>query len=171
MLLNKEQVESIKNNKVTHVKNFVSLEREYDFNLISQFLEERDDGVLTKTDMGNLRDVYQMKRVTDYLPEFRIFFDFLLKTFKYKPDARDAIELFFSFATQSGKPHKDIENVFIIGLKGKVIYRIFEGENADYEINKGDMIFIPRNIYHKVVGITPRIIASVGFFELLNPHG
>ena len=56
-------------------------------------------------------------------------------------------------------------------MSSKENQRIFEGENADYEINKGDMIFIPRNIYHKVVGITPRIIASVGFFELLNPHG
>jgi hypothetical protein len=165
MLLNKKQIESIRNKKVTHVKNFASLDREYDFNLIAQFLEERNDDVLIKTGIGKLRDVYQMMRVTDYLPEFRIFFDFLLKTFKYKPDSRDAVELFFSFVTQSGPAHADIENVFIIGLKGKVIYRIYEGKIFDYEINKGDMIFIPRDIYHKVVGITPRIIASVGFFD------
>ena len=165
MLLNKEQIDSIRNKKITHVKNFASLDREYDFNLLSQLLEETNEEVLVKTKIGNLRDVYQMMKATDFLPEFRIFHDFLLKTFKFKPDVRDAVELFFSFTTQSGPAHADIETVFIIGLKGKVIYRIFEDKTSDYEINKGDMIFIPSGIRHRVVGITPRIIASVGFFD------
>ena len=81
MLLKKEQIESIQNREVTYVKNFALLEREYDFNLISKILEEQDNRVLTKTNIGNLRDVYQMLNVTNYLQEFRIFFDFLLKTF------------------------------------------------------------------------------------------
>jgi len=165
MLLNKEQIDSIRNKKITYVKNFASLDREYDFNLLSQLLEETNEEVLVKTNIGKLRDVYQMMKATDFLPEFRIFHDFLLKTFKFKPDVRDAVELFFSFTTQSGPAHADIETVFIIGLKGKVIYRIFEDKTSDYEINKGDMIFIPAGIRHRVVGITPRIIASVGFFD------
>jgi len=165
MLLNKEQIDSIRNKKVTYVKNFVSLDREYDFNLMSKLLEETNEEVLVKTNIGKMRDVYQMMKATDFLPEFRIFHDFLLKTFKFKPDVRDAVELFFSFVTQSGPAHADIETVFIIGLKGKVIYRIFEDKTSDYEINKGDMIFIPTGIKHRVVGITPRIIASVGFFD------
>jgi len=165
MLLNKEQVESIKNRQVTHVKKFVLLEREYDFNLITGFLEEQDNKVLTKTNIGNLRDVYQMLNVTDYLKEFRTFSDFLLKIFKFTPDLRDGVELFFSFAAQVGAVHEDIEDVFIIGLKGKTIYRVYGVDNIDYEINKGDMIFIPRGIKHKVIGLTPRIIASIGYFN------
>tara|TARA_B100001939_G_C16753574_1_gene535092 strand:+ start:221 stop:742 length:522 start_codon:yes stop_codon:yes gene_type:complete len=166
MLLNKEQVESIKNRKVTHVKNFALLEREYDYNLISDILEETSSTVLTKTSIGNLRDVYQILKITNFLPEFRVFFDFFIKTFKFKLDPRDAVEIFFSFVAQAGPPHDDIENVFIIGLKGKTIYRVFfKKETIDYEINKGDMIFIPPGISHKVIGITPRIIASVGFFD------
>ena len=94
MLLNKEQIDSIRNKKITHVKNFASLDREYDFNLLSQLLEETNEEVLVKTKIGNLRDVYQMMKATDFLPEFRIFHDFLLKTFKFKPDVRDAVELF-----------------------------------------------------------------------------
>ena len=165
MLLNKEQIESIKNRQVTHVKNFALLEREYDFNLMSEFLEERDNRVLTKTNIGNLRDVYQMSNVTDNLQEFRTFFDFLLKTFKFTPDSRDGVDLFFSFAAQVGAVHDDTENVFIIGLKGKTIYRVYGVDNIDYEINKGDMIFIPRGIRHKVISLTPRIIASIGYFD------
>ena len=58
----------------------------------------------------------------------------------------------------------DEEDVFILGLKGKTIYRIYGVENKDYEINKGDLIFIPKNIKHKVMAINPRIIASIGFY-------
>ena len=165
MILNKEQVESINNNKVTHVKNFTLLEKEYDFNLISDMLEKEDTCVLTKTRVGDLKDVYQMLKVTTFHKDFRVFFDFFLKMFKYKPDPRDAVELFFSFVSQVGASHVDIEDVFIIGLKGKTIYRIYGDENSDYEINKGDMIFIPNGIKHKVLGLTPRIIASVGYFN------
>ena len=34
MLINNDQVNLIKENKVFYIKNFASLEREYDFNLI-----------------------------------------------------------------------------------------------------------------------------------------
>ena len=67
MLLKKEQIESIQNREVTYIKNFALLEREYDFNLISKILEEQDNRVLTKTNIGSLRDVYQMLNVTNYL--------------------------------------------------------------------------------------------------------
>ena len=165
MLLKKEQIESIQNREVTYVKNFALLEREYDFNLISKILEEQDSRVLTKTNMGSLRDVYQMLNVTNYLQEFRIFFDFLLKTFKFNTDSRNGVELYFNFTAQVGAVHDDIENVFIMGLKGKTVYRVYDTNNIDYEINKGDMIFIPPGIRHKVIAMTPRIIASIGFYN------
>ena len=85
--------------------------------------------------------------------------------FKFKSDSRDGVDLFFSLVTQTGVPHEDVEHVFIIGLKGKTIYRIYDKNNVDYEINKGDMIFIPRKIKHKVIGLNPRIIASIGFYD------
>ena len=165
MLLNKEQIESIHNREITYVKNFVLLKREYDFNLISKILEEQDNRVLTKTNVGNLRDVYQMLNVTNYLQEFKIFFDFLSKTFKFNSDPKNGVELYFNFAAQVGAVHDDIENVFIIGLKGKTVYRIYGDNNIDYEINKGDMVFIPPGIKHKAIALTPRIIASIGFYD------
>ena len=165
MLLKKEQIESIQNREVTYIKNFALLEREYDFNLISKILEEEDYRVETKTNVGSLRDVYEMLNVTNYLQEFKIFFDFLLKTFKFNIDSRNRVDLYFNFATQVGALHDDAENVFIIGLKGKTVYRVYGTNNIDYEINKGDMIFIPPGIRHKVIAMTPRIIASIGFFN------
>ncbi len=165
MLLNKEQVKLINERKVTHIKNFVLLERNYDFNLMSTLLEENAMNVMIKSNTGHLNSIYQIKGATNVLKEFRTFFDFLLKMFKFKSDSRDGVDLFFSLVTQTGVPHEDVEHVFIIGLKGKTIYRIYDKNNVDYEINKGDMIFIPRKIKHKVIGLNPRIIASIGFYD------
>ena len=49
MLLNKNQIQSIRENKVTFVKNFVSLNRPYDFNLISNLIEENNLQVISKS--------------------------------------------------------------------------------------------------------------------------
>jgi len=164
MLLNKEQINLIKNNKVTFIKNFVLLTREYDFNLLSKLMEENECKINQKLLIGNLKDVFQMLKVSNFLQEFKVFFDFLSKMFKYERHEKDEIDLFFSLVSQVGTPHVDIEDVFIIGLKGTTIYRVFDIENKDYTIEKGDMIFIPRGIKHKVIGLNPRIVASIGYF-------
>jgi len=164
LLNNKEQVESIQNREVTYVKNFASLEREYDFNLLSRLMEENDLMVGEKTSAGILKDVFQIYKVSNTLEEFKTFFDFLGKFFEYEKDPKDEVDLFFSFVSQVGRAHLDAEDIFIIGLKGTTIYRVFDNEDKDYYIEKGDMIFIPRGKKHKVIGMTPRIVMSVGFY-------
>tara|TARA_Y100001954_G_scaffold52052_1_gene55362 strand:- start:1836 stop:2354 length:519 start_codon:yes stop_codon:yes gene_type:complete len=164
MLLQKEHLESINKEKVTYIKDFTQLNRIYDFNLISSLMEENNLTILSKTNVSNLKNVFQMCKVSNCLKEFTTFFDFLSKLFKYERDPKDEIDLFFSLTTQIGDTHVDTEDVFIIGLTGKTIYRFYEEINTDYCINKGDMIFIPKNIKHKAIGLTPRIIASIGFF-------
>ena len=164
MLLQKEHLESINKRKVTYIKDFAQLNRIYDFNLISLLIEENDLIVLSKTNISNLKDVFQICKVSNCLKEFKTFFDFLSKLFKYERDPRDEIDLFFSLTTQIGNTHVDTEDVFIIGLSGKTIYRFYGETDREYYINKGDMIFIPKNIKHKAIGLTPRIIASIGFF-------
>ena len=49
MLLNKDQVQSIKENKVTFVKHFTALHRTYDFNLISKLIEENNLQSMSKS--------------------------------------------------------------------------------------------------------------------------
>ena len=164
MLIKAQDLKDIQENKVTLVKNFASLTREYDFNLLSNLMEENECIINQKTNFGNLKDVFQIYKVSNCLQEFKTFFDFLTKLFKYERDLRDEVDLFFSLVSQVGNSHVDIEDVFIIGLKGKVIYRVFDFEDKDYSIEQGDMIFIPKGIKHKVIGINPRIIASIGFY-------
>ena len=154
---------SIKQNKVTLIKNFTMLERNYDFNLLSELMEKNNLKINQKSFVGNLRDLFQIQKVSNTLQEFKIFFDFLSKMFKYERHEEDELDLFFSFVSQVGSPHEDLEDVFIIGLKGTTIYRVFDNENKDFTIEKGDMIFIPRGIKHKVISLNPRIVASIGF--------
>jgi len=164
MLIKESDLVSIQQNKVTFLKDFAFLERIYDFNLLSKLMEENPVSIYQKSSIGNLRDVFQMYRVLNYFPEFKTFFDFLTKLFKYERDSKDQVDLFYSFISQAGDPHVDEEDVFILGLEGKTIYRIFGDVNKDYIIEKGDMIFIPRGLNHKVIGLSPRIVASIGFF-------
>jgi len=164
MLIKHTEFNSIKENKVTLIKNFILLERNYDFNLLSNLMEENECKIHQKSFVGNLKDVFQMFKVSNTLQEFKTFFDFLSKLFKYERHEYDEVDLFFSFVSQVGNSHVDLEDVFIIGLKGEVIYRVFGVENKDYYLKKGDMIFIPKGIKHKVIGLSSRIVASIGFY-------
>ena len=164
MLIKAQDLKDIQENKVTLVKNFASLTREYDFNLLSNLMEENECIISQKSNVGNLKDVFQIHKISNCLKEFKTFFDFLTKLFKYERDLRDEVDLFFSLVSQVGNSHVDIEDVFIIGLKGKIIYKVFDFENKNYSIEQGDMIFIPKGIKHKVIGINPRIVASIGFY-------
>jgi cupin superfamily acireductone dioxygenase involved in methionine salvage len=164
MLIDKNNIELIKNNKICLIKNFVSLDKKYDFNFISDLLEKNQLKVVNKTFVGDLKDVFQIKSVSNTVDELKVFFDFLSKLFNYERDSKDEVDLFFSIVSQVGDAHVDTEDVFILGLSGLVLYRIYEEQNKDYYLEKGDMIFIPKGLKHKVIGINPRIIASIGFY-------
>lgn len=163
MLVKELEINSIRQNKITLIKNFASLTREYDFNLLSKLMEENDLMIGQKSCVGSLKDVFQVYKVSNTLQEFKIFFDFLSKLFKYERDPKDEVDLFFSFVSQVGNSHFDYEDVFIIGLEGKVIYKVFGTETENYVIEKGDMVFLPKGLAHKVIALSPRITASVGF--------
>ena len=164
MLIDKNNIELIKNNKICLIKNFVSLDKKYDFNFISDLLEKNQLKEVNKTFVGDLKDVFQIKSVSNTVDELKVFFDFLSKLFNYERDSKDEVDLFFSIVSQVGDAHVDTEDVFILGLSGLVLYRIYEEQNKDYYLEKGDMIFIPKGLKHKVIGINPRIIASIGFY-------
>jgi len=164
VLIKEKEINSIKENKVTLISNFTILKNNYDFNFISKILEENEIHTIPKPGFGNLKDIFQALRVDLSIKEFLIYLDFLKKLFKYRPSEKDGVDLFFSLVSQVGVSHIDPEDVFILGLKGKTIYKVFGTETIDYIVNENDLIFIPKGIKHKVIGITPRIIASIGLF-------
>ena len=87
MLIKAKDFKDIQKNKVTLVKNFVSLTREYDFNLLSNLMEENNCRISQKSNIGNLKDVFQIHNVVNVLEEFKIFNDFHCNYFicKYIP--------------------------------------------------------------------------------------
>lgn len=164
MLIPKSEITSIKENKVTLVQSFISLKTNYDFNFLSQLLEKNDLPINAKSAIGNMRDVFQIKKVENLYEEIKPTINYLGDLFSYEKKENDGIDLFFSFVSQVGVSHWDDEDVFIIGLEGEVIYKIFGSEIKNYVVKKGDMLFIPRGLKHKVIALSPRMTVSVGFY-------
>jgi ribosomal protein L16 Arg81 hydroxylase len=164
MLLNKKNIESIRKQKLTYVKNFTTIFDTYDFNKISSLVDDNSLIVENKLTYGLVFNAtWQLTQVDKFDNFFYVQKDFFHKLFKYVPDTKDGVDIFFSFVTNTGNSHIDLEDVFLIGLHGKTTYRIID-DKKDYMIEKGDLLYIPKGIKHKSLSTTPRVIASVGFY-------
>jgi len=164
MLLNKKNIESIRTQKLTYVKNFTTIVDTYDFNKISSLVDDNSLIVENKLTHGLIFNaIWQLTQIDKFDNFFYMQKDFFNKLFKYVPDIKDGVDIFFSFVTNIGKSHVDVEDVFLIGLYGKTTYRIIDTKK-DYMIEKGDLLYIPKGIKHKSLSTTPRVIASVGFY-------
>ena len=163
MLLNNKDIKRIKNKKVTYVKKFTQNLNNYNFDILASLIDDYSLTVVNKSNLLNFNATWQVKDVHKTNVDFFVFLDFLYKIFKYTPETRDGVDLFFSFVTNTGMSHVDTEDVFLIGMHGKTIYRITD-TNKDYILEHGDFLHIPKGIRHKSISSTPRIIASVGFF-------
>ena len=60
MLIKPEDVKNIKDNKITLVKKFLTLEKNYDFNFISNLLEKDNLEVMQKSQYSPLKNIYQI---------------------------------------------------------------------------------------------------------------
>ena len=67
-----------------------------------------------------------------------------------------------SFSKTFGR-HKDTADVFYIQALGKTHWAIdFEGVQ-EYDLDEGDMVFIPAGVFHASSPLTPRVGLSIGF--------
>jgi len=148
----------IKNRKLTHVENFLEVTKDYDFNWLSKLLDEKQ-----------LYSNCFNKPLSKHDKLFTIFHDFVFKLGDYTFDEKDRMDLFISFETSVGPSHTEKEDVFILGLFGKTLYRVWKDDvSTEVLINKGDMIYIPSGVLHKSISITPRIITSLGLWSKYN---
>tara|TARA_R100000149_G_C5856105_1_gene123353 strand:+ start:49 stop:567 length:519 start_codon:yes stop_codon:yes gene_type:complete len=168
MIIQGPELESIKNRKITFVKNFIQLKTNYDFNYISKLLEENDTLQSwyrpAKSGGPVLEKNFHIERVGDLSLELYSIFNYFKKIIKYSDHFKDNVDLFFSFVPSVGNTHDDEEDVYIVGLHGKTMYQIYGENKIDYIINKGDLIFIPKGNKHRSIALSPRIIASIGFY-------
>lgn len=161
----KEAIQKIKNNKVTFVENCIEANNLLDFNLLFSYIEKSDTDVLIKGKGNNiLKQNMQIKRVDNSFLYFRDIFNNVRNSFNYTFSKKDEADLFFSLKSNSGTTHFDEEDVFIFGLYGLTVYKIIDQSNSIYMMKKGDMLFIPKGIPHKVISLSERIVLSLGLF-------
>ena len=147
--------------EVVHISNFTEIKQETDFNFLAQLLERNE--LSTQFKSPNFEDRILQSQIQVKNVEKDIFFSTYLNIFNsiFNPDKKKSdIHLHLSFMALSGAPHKDWEDVYIIGLYGHTIYKVYG--HGDYSIRKGDFIYIPPHILHKAIAMEPRIIMSIG---------
>tara|TARA_R100001480_G_scaffold90672_2_gene97283 strand:+ start:566 stop:1084 length:519 start_codon:yes stop_codon:yes gene_type:complete len=165
MILNDKNIKDIKEKKITYVKNFTSIEETYDFNKISYLVDSYSLYVdYVPKQINYFNSIWKFRDIDKLDNQFFVLLDFLSKIFKYPHHIENGVDIFFSFVTNTGRSHVDKEDVFLVGLYGKTIYKVIEN-NIDYCLERGDLLYIPKGIWHKPVSATPRSIASIGFFE------
>ena len=153
--------------KVVYIPNFTDIKQETDFNFLADLLERNELGSEHKNPKdrppfqgGLLSSLIQVRNVEkdDFFRQYLDIFDDIFAKGKYCD-----VHLHLSFMALSGASHQDYEDVFIIGLHGHTIYKVYG--HGDYDIRKGDFIYIPPNISHKAIAMGPRIIMSIGVTE------
>ena len=140
-------------------------------------------GPFQETDFTSLPDTHWTLLVNDietYFPELREF----IETFRFVPDWR-IDDLMISYAPDQGSvgPHVDDYDVFLIQLDGTRKWSIDENPNFDssaikgpelkilenfdesqsWELNPGDMLYLPPNMPHHGVAQGECMTLSVGF--------
>lgn len=73
--------------------------------------------------------------------------------------------LYMSLLPSSGTfgRHKDDTDVFFILAQGKMRWIVEAEETVDIEMKAGDMIFLPKEVYHTPIPLTSRVGISIGF--------
>tara|TARA_E500000318_G_C3561504_1_gene213669 strand:+ start:2062 stop:2580 length:519 start_codon:yes stop_codon:yes gene_type:complete len=170
-MINHEESVSIINRKLTWIKNFYNLEKEYDFNYLSKTLNSNQlvSRFFNKPSLQpSLSDTWQIMDVSGCDELLLSWQDLIMKLGQYNFHQKDRMDFFVSFESNVGVPHVDKEDVFILGLHGKTMYTIFDKELSEIIIEKGDMVFIPSGIMHRSISITPRSIASLSLWSKSN---
>lgn len=156
--------------KVCLYKNYIKSE-DFDFNLLATVIDTLNSNSLISSNYMYeriLESCFQLRN-TQAHPFFHDIWNNLEKLYNPNRNKNSSIDIFFSFCSGGRSiPHSDFEDVCIFGLYGKSIYVI---NNKEYNIVKGDLLFIPKNTIHRGIGITPRIVGSYGTWPLNYTKG
>lgn len=98
--------------------------------------------------------------LTPKLLPVQMFADDLSQTFSVPTETH----YYVSFLDQSktfGK-HKDKSCVFFYQAIGVTRFTVYDKETLTYELEKGDMLYIPAGMYHDTKPLTPRVGISFG---------
>ena len=151
--------------KVILYKGYIKL-NDFDFNLLAEVIDTvNNNSFISSNHMFEkiLESCFQIKGGHGH-PFFHEIWSNFERLHNPNGQKNSSIDIFFSFCSGGRSiAHSDFEDVCIFGLYGKTIYVI---NNEEYNVVKGDLLFIPKNTIHRGIGITPRIIGSYGTWPL-----
>jgi ribosomal protein L16 Arg81 hydroxylase len=146
-------------------KNFIDFKKNFNFNDLTNLLNSKqfESSFASSVSARNnfiLEESFKIPLVQNE-DCFKELFQYLNKIYNEKGNQSN-LSIFFSLSGgSSGNNHFDRENVVLIGLYGKTLYII---GNKHYILEKGDLLFIERGVYHRAVSLEPRIVLSFGVF-------
>ena len=144
-------------------KGFVDFKGDIDFNYISDLLDGGQYESQFASDWNDkfvLKSVFKIRNIETH-GDWRPLYNYCQENFN---KSKKPSNLFMFFSLKSGgvsTTHRDEEDVYIIGVKGKTWYKV---GNKEYMVEKGDLLKIPANTIHTGIGLTPRIIISYGVY-------
>tara|TARA_R100000306_G_C4339415_1_gene124423 strand:+ start:352 stop:879 length:528 start_codon:yes stop_codon:yes gene_type:complete len=174
MRLDKDQIQSIRDRKLTYVKNFTVFDPKFDLNYLGEFIHrygnvstmwrQQPEDPYQPQPSYQLNENFTVRKLEDrsHFHPYLLFLDNLFR----QPNAYQPTNCYMhvSFSSLSGPPHYDTEDVFIIGMHGTTIIQTLP-EKENFFIEEGDLIFLPIYKEHKGIPLTPRIVMSVGMYN------
>ena len=147
----------IEEQKAVHIKRGI---QPFDWEIIVKHLQQCADGDYAGTPNGILsyqlneaEEIPEVKKVMDYLNE-----ELSLKIF----DAH----IFVSFTrSKTGKIHTDNHNVIIWAITDNMKVHLYGDDDEPFyteEFKKGDIVFIPQDMRHRIEATGARALVSFG---------
>jgi mannose-6-phosphate isomerase-like protein (cupin superfamily) len=174
-LLDKDNVERYKNQTPFKFDKNIPFEISWDeiFALVDEDIKN-----LIKTNQDYYKGYGFKLKKADRLEPIAQIIDILFTIFNPSKIAKntrpsDAQHIYINFTTDqslNNAPHLDKDHVFFWQLQGKTRWEIYDDNNekVQYTFNlyPGDMIYCPKHRKHRVISLTPRAGASIGFNSL-----
>ena len=127
--------------------NMVDFKKDIDFNYISELLDNANYESAFSGDRDKsyvFKSIFKINNLQDH-DDFKDFYNYCEKNFN-KNKGKSNLIMFFSLKSgRASTTHKDTEDVYILGVKGKTWYKVSDKE---YMVEKGDLLKIPANAVH-----------------------
>jgi|694.fasta_scaffold141580_2 hypothetical protein len=146
-------------------ENFINL---INVSVIFKSEDNNDSNIKKKySRMGLTRFYDKLTMVIDYAEKFNYLSNDLEKIKKYLEEnsnykmERSLAVISFTNSEKSTGRHSDEHDILYVQCIGTVMWKIWEEEKEKtFILNKGDCIFVKKNIEHEVLSITPRASLS-----------
>jgi ribosomal protein L16 Arg81 hydroxylase len=131
------------------------------------------DEVITNIDVTVCQETRPPLKILDNLGIVSHDTTDMLKTYpirdlikKYRSNIDFTVHLYVSLTSVSntfGK-HNDFTDVIIWQCLGITRWTIYDKQTVQYDLKPGEFLYIPRNMFHDTIPITPRASISFGLY-------